>query len=234
MLVEHKKQLESPHWKNPKNLVEFPESLFVETRGSSGDDLESILLDGKDVLEVVGSGSLRQVHYLGLQSAYEGVSLRGEPLFTQSLPNSLIGPGIKCSDYVFYSESSMVMHKILGLPRLNFVQGDDKRNSPYLRAEQKSYPQLFEDISPSEDATAMKKIIMDALVKSSEDWNHFHVGALTSIPLDNEMRKNMYLPSYSSGSSHLLLCAELHLNSKYATVMWSSEISKKDLRTNIF
>ena len=64
----------------PEEIVDNNEQ-NVDIYGS-GD----FILDGRECLEHIGVPNPRQVHNLGLRSAYESYSVSGEPLFTASWP----------------------------------------------------------------------------------------------------------------------------------------------------
>lgn len=86
--------------------------------------VESVVLDGREVLSHLGADHVRQVHHLGLRSAYEESSVYGEPLVTSLTPTSLA-----CLDYVFYSEAAILPRRLLALPRIAALcqGGDDAR-----------------------------------------------------------------------------------------------------------
>ena len=179
------------------------------------------------MLETVGGESVRQVHYLCLHSAYEDVSLRGEPIFTQSLLKASNIADIKCADYVFYSESSLIVGNVLSLPRLSRIEGDDARFRDLLYNNHKTPPDRLrryfsKDLGIPEglDEESITRILTDKLNEIDEGWNEFMAGTWTPFPESNERRKNVLLPMQSSGSCHMLLCADFLLNAKYASVQW--------------
>ena len=221
-----KNLLTAPYWSNLKNRMALPESQIDESYNPSDAGLESVLLDGKDLLDTIGGESLRQIHYLHLHSAYEGTSLRGEPIFTQSLLRPSNFADIKCADYIFFSGLSLIVHNTLILPRLSRIEGDDLGEDHFPYREHGSPPERVKKyfnkefgVSPDMDDASMKRVLADRLTEYDEDWDKFLAGRWTQFPARNEQRK-AFLPMHSSGSCHLLLCADIRLNSKYVAVRW--------------
>ena len=223
----NKNLLTAPYWTNPKNQVRLPESRIEEAYTLSEARAEYVLLDGKDVLESLGGGSVRQVHHLCLHSAYEDTSLRGEPIFTQSILKPSNTPDIKCADYVFFSESSLVVANLLGLPRLSRIEGEDGRGSALPYGEDASPPERIKryfnkdlGIPEGMEDENIKRVLTDWMALNDENWDEFMAGTWIPFPAGNERPKKVFLPMHSSGSCHLLLCADIILNSKYAAVQW--------------
>lgn len=208
-----------------KNKLKMPESEPEGTYDVDSTAIQSILLDGRDVITTIGGGSKRQVHYLGLRSAYEGYSIAGEPLFTQSLPSTPGSDGIKCTDYIFYSEQTLRVGKLLMLPRLVSITGDDYRLPAAIFVKGSAVPpQSFAAYFNKHESLHLdqyefdsaKSILLRELEKAKTNKSMFWAGMWQPAYENNLRRKNVYLPTYSFGSSHLALCCEFELISPSA------------------
>lgn len=87
-----------------------------------GDDGSSFLLDGREVLNHLGEPNRRHIHSLLLRSAYESYSSSGEPIFNTCHPKERETQGVDCADYIFYSTTGFVAHKILAVPTIPMMR----------------------------------------------------------------------------------------------------------------
>lgn len=100
-------------------------------------DLKELLnddagLDTHDVMKTIGRPNYRQVHSLNLRSAYEAYSSGGEPVYTAAVPTdgtSTSTKGVRCIDYIFYSGDSMRARRVLSIPPLAQLVGEDPRQA---------------------------------------------------------------------------------------------------------
>lgn len=88
---------------------------------------DDTFLDGTDLFYHVGKPHHRTLHDLILRSAYEQYSAGGEPLFTTSEPSEGHESGVQCQDYIFYSKNQMHARKVLAIPDLGMLRGDNPR-----------------------------------------------------------------------------------------------------------
>ena len=88
---------------------------------------DSTIMDGADLFKNLGRTHFRQLHDLGLRSAYEQYSTAGEPLYTTSYPSEEGRPGVFCGDYIFYSKNSMYCTRVCALPEITMLSGSNPR-----------------------------------------------------------------------------------------------------------
>jgi hypothetical protein len=223
-----------------KNRIKLDEgarpALETYDRQSSSHGGE-VLLDGGDVLSTVGGVSNRQVHYLNLRSAYESSSVCGEPVFTQSLPATGTSCDLKCSDYVFYNEASLELVGVLALPRLCSIHGDNKQLPAMVQDKSKLAPpqiwtHLFGRHSEIDfrEPNSKQKLLAE-LSKSNADIKDFWAGSWMPSMESNQQRTSLYLPTYSSGSSHLPMCCDFRLNASYVATQWHNGFSELSAAT---
>jgi len=99
---------------------------MVERERARVRDKESVILDCREVLETVGVPNRRQVHELGLRSAYMSYGPSGEPLFTCSMPSEKNHKGTDCLDYIFYTHDTLRVRSLLSMPLLNDIRHGER------------------------------------------------------------------------------------------------------------
>lgn len=95
---------------------------------------DDVILDCVEAVRHIGLPNRRDVHSLGLRSAYEGYCAGGEMPFTQSRPSGYFIEGVRCTDFIFFSALSIRPVKLLSMPLLNSLSGDDP-GEPIVRAD---------------------------------------------------------------------------------------------------
>jgi hypothetical protein len=83
------------------------------------------------LLSSSGEENSRQIHNIGLRSAYDWTSVAGEPLYTTSCPGRSSSThkggggkhGVGCHDYIFYSRAGLEVKRVLLPPPLSQLIG---------------------------------------------------------------------------------------------------------------
>jgi len=129
---------------------------------------DDTLMDGKEVMRTLGRPNKRQVHYLGLRSAYESCSSGGEPVFTCSRPagaghastDESAAMEVECMDYIFYSSARLLPVRIMSIPSLSQLLRSGGGNP--------SEPMLCDDVHQLEPPRTMSELfnVQSALLKS--------------------------------------------------------------------
>ena len=69
------------------------------------------------------------MHGLKLRSVYDSTTVAGEPLYTTANPDGKGSLSVRCVDYLFFSTEGLQPTKVLGIPPLMQLNGDDPRES---------------------------------------------------------------------------------------------------------
>jgi len=198
---------------------------------------DDVILDCSDALSQIGRPNPRQIHGLSLRSAYESYSSGGEPLYTTAQPSGINAEGVRCVDYVFYSCQSLRPARILSIPLLNELEGDNplepvRKLDCYTRCATEVFADLFDkhsklggvskvDIGASSSVkgsiapktktvtATLKSQLQDALKNSDRAlfWGGYWVPHSTA----NSRRVNAWLPNDSFASTHVALCVEFNI-----------------------
>jgi hypothetical protein len=202
---------------------------------------DDVILDLKEAIERIGAPNRRQIHSLGLRSAYESSSVGGEPLYTHSKPaDHSRSRGVECIDYIFFSSHSLSPLKLLSLPLLTSLSGDDPSQSLVkMDLTWDPPPPSFRDLFDNHhrdlphgqqegrdhrlQAVRNMKERLTRLLKEGDDGSgRFWGGRWVPFATENLRRTHSWLPNDSFASSHLALCAFLQINDDYTSTQWTS------------
>jgi hypothetical protein len=202
---------------------------------------DDVILDLKEAIERIGAPNKRQIHSLNLRSAYESCSAGGEPLYTHSKPaDHSKSRGVACIDYIFFSAHSLSPLKLLSIPLLTSLAGDDPSESlvkldAYWDPPPPSYRDLFNnhqrDLPPMQQegrdqrlqaVRSMKERLARLLKEGDAGQAKFWGGRWVPFACQNLKRTHSWLPNDSFASSHLSLCAFLQINDDYTSAQWTS------------
>ena len=196
---------------------------------------DDVILDCSDALSQIGRPNPRQIHGLSLRSAYESYSSGGEPLYTTSQPSGINEEGVRCIDYIFYSCQSLRPVRILSIPLLNELEGDNplepvRKIDYYSKSASKVFSDLFDrenklggimaknDVSytatkgstqSKSKSVNLKSQLQEALKHS--DGELFWGGSWVPHSTANSRRVHAWLPNDSFASTHVALCVEINL-----------------------
>lgn len=100
---------------------------YIKFTEHLADDVQNwTILDCKELVRHIGIENSRQIHNLSLRSAYESYSCAGEPFFTISQPSPNKYQNLMdCFDYIFYSQSNFIVNKLLCIPPLALLRGNN-------------------------------------------------------------------------------------------------------------
>ena len=107
---------------------------------ASGRTDDDVILDAMSITKHIGAAQPRQLHSLGLRSAYERYSEQGEPLYTTCSPDEgshCVPPrGVACADYIFYSAETLKVRRVATFPTFGELLdfGDDPREPHFVPA----------------------------------------------------------------------------------------------------
>jgi hypothetical protein len=207
---------------------------------------DDVILDLKAAIDHLGARNQRQIHSLNLRSVYESYSIGGEPLFTHSKPADHVkNRGVCCLDYLFISSALLTPMKLLSLPQLTSLHGDDPSQSListdlYWDAPPPSFRDLFDNhqrdlqlpLSSQEirreyraqEVNKIKEKLTRILRGEREGQTGQMLWGGRWIPFAsvNPQRSHSWLPNDSFASSHLALCAYLQINEDYTATQWTS------------
>lgn len=204
---------------------------------------DDVMLDGLAAMTKIGKPSRRNVHTLNLRSAYDGYSSGGEPLYTESTPIATGGNGVICTDYIFFSASSLVSSRVLSLPPLSQLRGDDPRqpvavldsnwSTPppalgpfYNRHDALGVdPALLLSVKGASAATIKQttsqvKAKLRPILEAKTEHEPIYGGFWSYFSSYNPQRTHSWLPNEQFGSSHIALCAELFVYDDYVAAEW--------------
>lgn len=204
---------------------------------------DDVILDGLAVMKKIGKPNYRNVHTLNLRSAYDGYSSGGEPLYTESMPTATGGNGAVCTDYIFFSASSLVASRVLSLPPLSQLRGDDPRQPvavldsnwstppPSLNPFYNNHNSLGVDpsilisgrgVAPAvvKQVAAQLKAKLRPIIEASTDTDPIYGGFWSYFSSYNSQRLHSWLPNEQFGSSHIALCAEFFVYDDNVAVEW--------------
>lgn len=239
----------------PASVMDMPTKLeksqsFVfanEGVGPEGDFArfidDDVILDGSAIMKKIGKPNHRNVHILNLRSAYENYSSGGEPLFTQSMPTATGGSGAICTDYIFFSSNSLVASRVLSLPPLSQLRGDDPRQPvAVLDSNWSSPPPALEpyynkhnifgvdhDVlitgkgataAAVKQATSKIKSQLSSILTAGADTTPVYGGFWSYFSSYNPLRTHSWLPNEQFGSSHIAICAEIFVYDDYIAIEW--------------
>ena len=198
---------------------------------------DDVMLDLKEVVETIGRPNKRHVHALNLRSVYESYGIAGEPLYTTSVPEKKNYTGVRCTDYIFFSGSSLRPSKILSIPLLTKLSGDNPQESliwpdPYWLQPSPIMSDLFDNHSKHLPALTTKtgkpsKAEIEAMIKRVTGvlktdarpcslWG----GKWVPFACPSMTRMHSWLPNDSYASSHISLCAHFQINEDYKATEW--------------
>lgn len=204
---------------------------------------DDVILDLKEAIERIGAPNKRQIHTLNLRSVYESYCVGGEPLYTHSKPaDHSKSQGVCCLDYLFFSSHSLTPLKLLSIPQLTSLHGDDPSQSlittdPYWDLPPPSFRDIFNnhqrDLPQSKEThrafrnqevakikEKLTKIIREG--DSSGMYSKFWGGKWIPFACRNLQRCHSWLPNDAFASSHIALCAYFQVNEDYTSTQWTS------------
>lgn len=153
----------SSHSRGRKFALEHKSPLrsFKSSVSLARDWNDDAVMDGKEVLRSVGRPNKRQVHYLGLRSAYESCTAGGEPVFTCSRPSELVNAlEVECKDYIFYSAANFVSVRVLSMPSITQLKGNNPKE-----------PMLCDDLYQLEPSLGLSPLFNTHINGSSDVFN---------------------------------------------------------------
>lgn len=198
---------------------------------------DDVIIDLKEAVEAIGKPNRRHVHGLNLRSVYEYYGLAGEPLYTTSVPEKKNNKGVRCLDYIFFSGSSLRPSKILSIPLLSTLSGDNPMEAimgpdPYWLRPTPTIRDLFDNHhsklpqlstksgKPSKgELEAMKRRLAD-LLKGDIPVTALWGGQWVPFSSPCTTRIHSWLPNDSFASSHISLCAHFQINEDYKATEW--------------
>jgi hypothetical protein len=210
----------------------------ISTLNKGGDRARSanddVILDLKEVTEHVGQFNKRHIHSLNLRSAYEAYSLAGEPYYTVSNPDPSDDHGVCCMDYIFYSGHTLRPTKILAIPLLHRLQGEDPNEpiataDPYGCEPSTAFSEVFNnherDLPPlfgkKADVDRMKSRLKSILdISCHQDSRRFWGGQWPVVATPNLKKNNFWLPNECFVSSHISLSAHFQINEDLTSTKW--------------
>ncbi len=216
----------------------------VGPEGDVARELEDdVILDGNAALKHIGRPNRRNVHSLNMRSVYEGYSSGAEPVYTESTPVNAGGHGARCSDYIFYSQHALAACRLLSIPPLSQLKGDDPRQpvavidsnwkapppalTPYFNRHNSLGvdPSILMDAKLTSAhtvkiATQKAKAHLKQLIETSTQASPLYGGSWAYFTSYNPERTHSWLPNEYFASTHISLCAEFFVVDEYAAVEW--------------
>lgn len=204
---------------------------------------DDVILDLKEAIEHVGAPNKREIHSLNFRSVYESYSIGGEPVYTQSKPADHVKcRGVCCVDYIFYSSHALKPFKLLSIPPLTSLSGDDPSESlvttdPYWEVPPPSFRDIFDnhqrDLPPTkevgrefraQEVTKVKDKLTKILKESDSSGLYSKIWGGRWLPYtcSNRRKTHSWLPNDSFASSHMSLCAYFQINEDYTSTQWTS------------
>jgi hypothetical protein len=198
---------------------------------------DDVIIDLKEAVETIGRPNRRHIHGLNLRSVYESYGLAGEPLYTTSVPEKNNYKGVRCIDYIFFSGASLRPSKILSIPLLNKLSGDNPLETlmgpdPYWLQPTPTMRELYDNHKsklpqlktkagkPSKgEVESMKRRIADQL-KGDLPVTSLWGGQWVPFSCPSTTRTHSWLPNDSFASSHISLCAHFQINEDYKATEW--------------
>ena len=204
---------------------------------------DDVILDGLAIMKNVGVPNRRVVHSLNLRSAYDGYCSGGEPLYTESMPKATGGNGAICTDYIFFTANSLVASRILSLPPLSQLRGDDPRQpvavldcnwstpppslQPYYNRHHTLGvgPEILLDARDASDITKKQavsklKTTLRPLLEAETHTEPIFGGFWSYFSSYNPQRTHSWLPNEQFGSSHIAICCEFFVYDDYVAIEW--------------
>jgi hypothetical protein len=206
-------------------------------------------LDGTDLFKHIGLPHPRHLHNLPMRSAYELYSSGGEPLYTQSYPAEDGLCGVQCTDFLFYSGTSMYATHVLAIPEISQLRGENPREilaaadpmflepkPPFQKSfnrEKRFVPKEGYGVKAASNSVvqAAKKDLLAFLkdsfnafenenIQTSDKPSAYWAGIWAPLVTRNEQRTMHWLPNDLFSSSHLALGAKISFLEGNLTTNW--------------
>lgn len=144
-------------------------------------------------LDVSGARSTRQIHALGLRSAYMTYWAGGEPAFT-TLSDNLSGT----VDFIFFSEQTLLPGEVLSIPEMGDLVGRDVRQTDLVPNSRSWEPSEWKG-NPTEEGF-------------EGEWSPYL--------RENPKRTRHRIPNDTFPSNHLMLMANLYYSEPHCPSSW--------------
>jgi hypothetical protein len=145
----------------------------------------------------------------------------------KSIEDITISPSrnMSCMDYIFYSEASLKVSKVLSIPLPTQLSGQDPRETinqadmcyqspPIAYAHMFNKHATLSNLQGASYKSSLKAALLD------KNTNNLWGGTWVPFSKANPHRFNNLLPDTQYGSEHVALCAEIYFLKDYFHVEW--------------